>query len=777
MSDLSDLDRLHTPYSPLICGKDDDEGEEEDSEEEECRPPKPPPIDNVMIHMVPEGSKSRWSHIDDLDSFFKQVYEYHQKNGFSVMILREFMELIQFAFIVFLTTYLWHCIDYDLLFNKKPPSLSFERDKKLKLSDCVYSFGVCVQSFTLTTWFWLFISFSFWTLRVISFCYRIFQFWDIKSFYNNALDIGDEELHSVSWIEVQKRLVEAQTKHSMCIHKEKLSELDIYHRILRFKNYMVAMVNKDLLPFYLNIPFIGDTIFFSQALKFNVEYLLFKSPWAPFDKWHLKEDYKRLHKKKELSESLQSKILLLALLNLILMPVILLYQIVRFFFFYVELVKREPGTLGVRKWSPYARLYLRHFNEHDHELKTRLNRAYKASNTYLDGFVSPVLAVIAHNAAFFTGSILAVFIVLTVWDEDVLSVEHVLTVMTALTGVVAFMRLFIPDDNLVFCPEKSLTSVLAHIHYFPVSWKGNAHTSKVMNNLQNLFPYTFVFLLQEIISPVLTPFILIFYLRPRAPAIVDFFRSFTVSVTGVGDVCSFAQMDCRRHGDPHWQANRSPDGGLNEEGLHHVKAEDGKTEMSLVHFALTNPDWKIPETAEPFINALKEQAGKDAELLPTLAEEENPLYNSLNSLNNVGGIYANLASSTLLDINSHQHHQGTSFLLGAPQGASIIAESSQKPPPPPSLLCSRVVGGSSSLAPPPNLRQDLRRLGLEYTAADMSFSALYLHEMHYRTITRQNTVISGGRRTSFNELEEESEMEGPLIQDLNNRLVASSTDS
>ncbi|QQP56385.1 Autophagy-related protein 9 [Caligus rogercresseyi] len=115
---------------------------------------------------------------------------------------------------------------------------------------------------------------------------------------------------------------------------------------------MVAMVNKDLLPFTINVPFIGETIFFSQALKFNVEILLFKSPWAPFDKWNLKEDYKRLHKKQELVEGLKSKILLLAILNFLLMPLILLYQILRFFFYYVELVKREPGTLGVRRWSP-----------------------------------------------------------------------------------------------------------------------------------------------------------------------------------------------------------------------------------------------------------------------------------------------------------------------------------------------------------------------------------------------------------------------------------------
>ena len=48
---------------------------------------------------------------------------------------------------------------------------------------------------------------------------------------------------------------------------------------------------------------------------------------------------------------------------------------------------------------------------------------------------------------------------LTVWDEDVLNVEHLLTVMTVLGAAVAGARVFIPDENLVFCPEKTLTQV------------------------------------------------------------------------------------------------------------------------------------------------------------------------------------------------------------------------------------------------------------------------------------------------------------------------------
>lgn len=48
----------------------------------------------------------------------------------------------------------------------------------------------------------------------------------------------------------------------------------------------------------------------------------------------------------------------------------------------------------------------------------------------------------------------------------------------------------------------------------------------------------------------MTPLILIFAFPPRALDIVDFFRNFTVEVAGVGDICSFAQLDVRHHGNP-----------------------------------------------------------------------------------------------------------------------------------------------------------------------------------------------------------------------------------
>ena len=51
--------------------------------------------------------------------------------------------------------------------------------------------------------------------------------------------------------------------------------------------------------------------------------------------------------------------------------------------------------LGVRMWSLYARHFLRHYNEMNHEFDARLKRAYIPANKYLNLFTSPMMVIIA----------------------------------------------------------------------------------------------------------------------------------------------------------------------------------------------------------------------------------------------------------------------------------------------------------------------------------------------------------------------------------------------
>ncbi len=59
----------------------------------------------------------RWNHVEDLDSFFTRVYNYHQKHGFFCIVMQEIFELVQFIFVVGFATFLTQCVDYPILFK------------------------------------------------------------------------------------------------------------------------------------------------------------------------------------------------------------------------------------------------------------------------------------------------------------------------------------------------------------------------------------------------------------------------------------------------------------------------------------------------------------------------------------------------------------------------------------------------------------------------------------------------------------------------------------
>nr|XP_025968383.1 autophagy-related protein 9A-like [Dromaius novaehollandiae] len=344
------------------------------------------------------------------------------------MMLSDLFELVQFLFVVTFTTFLLCCVEYDVLFANRP--LNRSRAGTPDRGKVILPAPQCARSIRASGWiiFLLAMAAVFWLYRLVKVLCGLLSYWEIRTFYVKALRIPSDGLCNYSWQEVQARLISLQREQQMCVHKKELTELDIYHRILRFKNYTVAMVNKSLLPVRFQLPLLGPVVFLTQGLKYNLELLLFWGPGSLFqNKWNLQPQYKRAGPRLELAQRLARTMVLLGLANLLLCPLVLVWQVLYAFFSYAEVIKREPGSLGARRWSLYGRHYLRHFNELNHELQARLSRGYKPATKYMNSFASPLLAVLAKNVAFFAGSILAVLIVLTVYDEDVLTVQHILT--------------------------------------------------------------------------------------------------------------------------------------------------------------------------------------------------------------------------------------------------------------------------------------------------------------------------------------------------------------
>lgn len=709
-----------TEYTPLSTNDEDDTDE------------APSHHGNFTIQVVPEST--RWNHIENLDDFFARVYTFHQRGGFMCMIVEDILQLLQFMFIVVFSVFLIDCVNYDVLFA----NVKYNGSHKVTIPEAVVPVDQCISGLGAGMVMCILVASAFWVFRLLKVIYNIFKYTEIRSFYNSALKILPAELPNLTWHEIQRRMLEVQKEQQMCIHKQELTELDIYHRILRFKNYMIAMVNKSVIPVKFSLPVLGEYAFLSTGLKYNLDILLFWGPWSPFENnWKLKEEYKQKHRREYLAQYLSQRIFWIGIGNFLLSPVIFLWQILYSFFRYAELIKRQPNVLGTRRWSNYARLYVRHLNELDHEFTARLNRGYEAANLYLDTFTSPLIIILAKYMAFFSGSIGAVLVVLTIIDEDVLAVEHIFTIMTIAGLVVTACRVLIPDEHMIYCPEILMRNILAHIHYMPDSWKGNAHKQKVRNEFSLLFQYKVAYLVEELFSPIITPFILCFSLRHKSLQIVDFFRNFTVDVAGVGDVCSFAQMDIKKHGNPQWIPNNG------EEPSAENQTEGGKTELSLMHFHMTNPEWKLTNNRSAFVQSVKSQVQKEL-ISPSILHSEGGIMSSrfpgvslgvLPSVNTTGlGLgYNSLASSiiaqsTLLPGQSSTGHRlrgGLSHCEGPISGSG-----------------SGVYNSMQSSGTMSSIRGNYDEGTLELMSNDMSYSAIYLHDMQHKKLHGTNQYES-----------------------------------
>ena len=318
----------------------------------------------VMIQVSPESSSkySSWqNYIQDLDFFFTRIYEYHRKSGLKCIIADKILSLFQFLFVIFFCLFLIHLVDYQVMFKNKIIRGPNDEILKVTIKDVILPLKTVVMSnFEI---FMLLFAAVYWVVLFVRMIHYIVIQHAIQGFYSEALSIKD--CSAYTWVEVQDRLIKAQ--HHVLIQESTMDELDVHNRILRRTNYLIGLMNKGLVPVHYSLPIIGDVTHLSEGFLFNLSLLVFATngPGSLFEKnWKLRNEVKASSNRQSMAQQFSIRCQILALFNLLLLPLIFLWQILHLFFTYAEVLKRDPSMLfGSRNWSPYSRLLCRHLNE------------------------------------------------------------------------------------------------------------------------------------------------------------------------------------------------------------------------------------------------------------------------------------------------------------------------------------------------------------------------------------------------------------------------------
>ncbi|SZF03737.1 unnamed protein product [Blumeria hordei] len=513
-------------------------------------PLKSPRITAAFLRNSREKALWRWANVTNLDNFIREVYDYYTGSGIQCILLESFLNLFQVVFVAAFTTFLTQCVDF--------PQIPTSRNlSEVLVPQCTKK----IAGFSNLA-IWLFTLHVFW--RIYQLLADIPRLLRIRDFYSHLLEIPESDMQTVSWQDVVARIMALRDANPITAEmisssnrkflgsqsKQRLDAHDIANRLMRRENYLIALFNKDILDLTLPVPFLQGRQLFSRALLWNIDQCIMDLVFNEHGQVRqlvLKDSHR-----KQLSNALRGRFLFAGVMNACFAPIIVVYLMIVYFLRYFNEYQKNPAAVGSRQYTPLAVWKFREFNELQHLFDKRLNMSYPFASRYLDQFPKVKMAHFARSASFFSGAIVSVLAVITLWDPEMLTNFEITTdrpvvfYIGVFGAIWALTKGMIPEENLVFEPEYALRNVIDYIHYMPNHWQNRLHCDDVKREFATLYQLKIVIFFQEVFSIIVTPFILWFSLPKCSEQIIDFFREFTVHVDGVGYVCSFAVFNFKK---------------------------------------------------------------------------------------------------------------------------------------------------------------------------------------------------------------------------------------
>ncbi|CAN8104986.1 unnamed protein product [Discula destructiva] len=507
---------------------------------------EPRTIGSSVIGTAKQKAEWRWANVDNLDNFMQNVYDYYRGNGFWCILIDRLLHLVEIGFIAVFLTFLTQCVDYSTIPDSKTMAQILVPQCTKKMSG----------TWNLALWITAF----YWVWKAIQVPLDIRRLCNMRDFFVHLLGIPEHDMQTVSWQDAVARIMElrdinpktAQHRHKMLgsQSKERLDAHDIANRLMRRENFLIALINKDVLDLSIPLPFVNGRQFLSRLLEWTLNFSIMDFVFD--ERGQVNQEFLKADHRGRLSQKLRGRFLFAAVMTFMVAPFMAGYLFIMHFLTYFHEYQKNPSSLGTRAYTPLAEWKFREFNELPHIFQERVNMSYPFAQRYVDQFPSVITERLARTVAFVAGSLATVLVIATMVDPNLFLWFEITPERTALfylsvfAGAWAFARGMIPEDNMVFNPEYALRQVIEYTHYEPAHWNNRLHSYEVKTEFSGLYKNKVVIFMEEIVSIILAPLILSISLPRSSDKIVDFFREFTIHVDGLGYVCSFAVFDFKK---------------------------------------------------------------------------------------------------------------------------------------------------------------------------------------------------------------------------------------
>lgn len=470
--------------------------------------PDPPIPPSKYAYLLNIFGKERDKSVEykTTDEFFRDIYRYYYNGGFTTIVISNLTEIMSLIFGMSFFTFIFIFLDWNLL---------LQCGNNIEIKDCgslsMYISPHVPSIFYIFILLFMIFCSVYKTILLITNHNKLAY---IHRYFKNTLKINSRELQTMSWPEI----IDKMTKDENI----KLNSFDITNRILRKENYLISLIQRNVIPIKGSM--------YSKQLDINLQYIILN-------------DIENIN-----IQSLRRKFLLMGILNLVFSIFIFIYLIVHYLVTNIDEMYSNKEIMGSRRYSIYAKRQFRDYNELPHFFEKRLSKSIPFAIEYIKQFPSPVVNVLGKFIVLIAGSFVGFFLLLSILDESILLYvrlwDRTLFFYAGIIGAIsAFSRSMIkPPESIIYNPNAVMKKIEKYTHYMPLHWLGKCNTFDTRDEFLELFEYKIMLFLKDLFSVLTTPFILMFTLRKKAPSIFNYIKFNTTSKENIGMICKFADF-------------------------------------------------------------------------------------------------------------------------------------------------------------------------------------------------------------------------------------------
>lgn len=293
---------------------------------------EPRAVASTVVGTVKQKAEWRWANVNNLDRFMQDVYDYYRGNGFWCILVDRLLHLIEIGFIAVFFTFLTQCVSY----GKLPSSKSMGQ---ILVPQCTkYMSGIWNIALWITALYWV------WKALQIPLDYK--RLTGIRDFYLHLLSIPEHDMQTVSWQDVVGRIMElrdsnpktadrakpGQRKWLGSQSKERLDAHDIANRLMRRENFLIALINKDIMDLSIPVPFMKRRQYLSRLLEWTLNFSIMDFVFN--EDGQVNQEILKADRRGQLSKKLKQRFIFAGIMTCIISPIMAVYLVIMHFLTY-----------------------------------------------------------------------------------------------------------------------------------------------------------------------------------------------------------------------------------------------------------------------------------------------------------------------------------------------------------------------------------------------------------------------------------------------------------